>query len=74
MLILTRKAGETIWINDEIEITITEVKGDQVKIGINAPKTMDILRGELRQEIGESNRDALADLTGIKNFLNQEKK
>jgi len=60
MLILTRKIGESIWINDEIEIIISEVKGDQVKIGINAPRTMEILRGELRTEVSEANTEALS--------------
>ncbi|MDX1807491.1 MAG: carbon storage regulator CsrA [Paenisporosarcina sp.] len=59
MLILTRKIGESIWINDEIEIIISEVKGDQVKIGINAPRTMEILRGELRTEVSNENTEAL---------------
>lgn len=60
MLILTRKIGESIWINDEIEIIISEVKGDQVKIGINAPRTMEILRGELRIEVSDANTEALS--------------
>jgi len=60
MLILTRKIGESIWINDEIEIIISEVKGDQVKIGINAPRTMEILRGELRTEVSNANTEALS--------------
>ena len=60
MLILTRKIGESIWINDEIEIIISEVKGDQVKIGINAPLTIEILRGELRTEVSEANTEALS--------------
>jgi len=68
MLILTRKIGESIWINDEIEIIITEVKGDQVKIGINAPRTMEILRGELRTEVSNSNTEALS--TKLPNFKN----
>lgn len=66
MLILTRKIGESIWINDEIEIIITEVKGDQVKIGINAPRTMEILRGELRTEVSNANTEALS--TKLPNF------
>jgi len=68
MLILTRKIGESIWINDEIEIIITEVKGDQVKIGINAPRTMEILRGELRTEVSKANTEALS--TKLPNFKN----
>ncbi|WP_394188498.1 carbon storage regulator CsrA [Paenisporosarcina quisquiliarum] len=69
MLILTRKIGESIWINDEIEIIISEVKGDQVKIGINAPRTIEILRGELRTEVSDANTEALSsELPNIKKF------
>ncbi|MFX3675301.1 MAG: carbon storage regulator CsrA [Paenisporosarcina sp.] len=68
MLILTRKIGETIWINDDIEITINEIKGDQVKIGINAPRTLEILRGELRTEVSSANTEALT--TKLPNFKN----
>ena len=58
MLVLTRKVGETIWIDEEIEIVITEVKGDQVKVGIRAPRHVDIIRGELRKDISDSNAEA----------------
>lgn len=59
MLVLTRKVGETIWIDEEIEIIITEVKGDQVKVGIRAPRHVDIIRGELRKDISDSNTEAV---------------
>lgn len=59
MLILTRKAGETIWISEDVEIIISEVKGDQVKIGINAPRSIDIIRGELRQDVSISNTESV---------------
>ena len=49
MLILSRKSGEALIINEEIEIKIIEVNGDKVKIGINAPQNVKILRSELRQ-------------------------
>ena len=45
MLVLSRKVGETIWIGEDVEIIITEVKGDQVKIGIQAPRSIDVIRG-----------------------------
>lgn len=59
MLVLSRKANETIQIGDDIEIRILEVKGDTVRIGIEAPKSVDILRGELVQSISESNTEAI---------------
>ncbi|WP_438316050.1 carbon storage regulator CsrA [Sporosarcina sp. FA9] len=59
MLVLSRKPGETIQISDNIEIRILEVKGDTVRIGIEAPKSVDILRGELVQSISDSNTEAI---------------
>ncbi len=57
MLILTRKKGEAFVINGDIELVISEISGDQVKIGIQAPASYKILRKELIQTI-ESNRQA----------------
>lgn len=59
MLVLSRKENETIKIGDDIEIRILEVKGDTVRIGIEAPKSVDILRGELIQSISETNTEAM---------------
>ncbi|WP_252502385.1 carbon storage regulator CsrA [Sporosarcina sp. Marseille-Q4943] len=59
MLVLSRKTNETIKIGDDIEIRILEVKGDTIRIGIEAPKSVDILRGELVESITESNTEAL---------------
>lgn len=60
MLVLSRKENETIKIGDDIEIRILEVKGDTVRIGIEAPKTVEILRGELILSISETNTEALS--------------
>ncbi|MEJ9211156.1 carbon storage regulator CsrA [Bacillus smithii] len=68
MLVLTRKKGETIQIGDDIEITVLAVKGDQVKIGIQAPKHVDIHRKEVYLEIQAENAKAsqgIADLFSI---------
>ena len=59
MLALSRKTGESIMIGNNIEITILEVKGDQVKVGINAPKAVPVYRKELYLQIQEANKDAL---------------
>lgn len=59
MLVLSRKVGETIWIGDDVELVITEVKGDYVKVGIRAPCTIDIIRGELRNDISDANKEAV---------------
>lgn len=58
MLVLTRKVGETIWIGEDVEIIISEVNGEQVKVAINAPRSIEIVRGELRQDISTSNAEA----------------
>lgn len=58
MLALSRKVNESIMIGNDIEITILEIKGDQIKIGINAPKSIPIYRKELYFQILESNKEA----------------
>lgn len=58
MLALSRKVNESIMIGNDIEITILEIKGDQIKIGISAPKSVPIYRKELYLQILESNREA----------------
>lgn len=59
MLVLSRKVGETIWIGNDVELVITEVKGDYVKVGVRAPRTVDIIRGELRNDVSDSNKEAV---------------
>ncbi len=61
MLALSRKANESIIIGNDIEVTILEVKGEQVKIGINAPKSIPVYREEVYQQIKESNKEAASD-------------
>lgn len=51
MLILTRKVGETIVINDTIRVTVLQVKGNQVRIGIEAPKDVSVHRQEIHERI-----------------------
>ena len=73
MLALTRKTGDAIMINNNIEITVLEVRGDQVKIGISAPKEVSIYRKEVYLEIQKENEAAQAismdDLVALKNLL-----
>ena len=58
MLVLTRKKDQSIVVNDNIEITILEVQGDQVRIGINAPRDISIHRKEVFLQISEENKKA----------------
>jgi carbon storage regulator len=58
MLALSRKIGESIMIGNDIEIIVLEVKGDQVKIGISAPKSVPLYRKEIYLQIQESNKEA----------------
>ena len=58
MLALSRKKDEAIVINNDIEVTIIEVKGDQVKLGVTAPKSVPVYRREVYLQIQEANRAA----------------
>lgn len=61
MLALSRKTNESIMIGNDIEITVLEVKGEQVKIGIKAPKSVPVYREEVYAQIKEANREAALD-------------
>ena len=70
MLALSRKKNEALVIDNKIEVTILEIKGDQVKVGISAPKEVPIYRKEVYLQIQEANKQALepAGLEALKNF------
>ncbi|MFJ8261833.1 carbon storage regulator CsrA [Rummeliibacillus sp. NPDC094406] len=59
MLVLTRKTGESIMIGDNIELKIISVEGDQVKIGIDAPRSVRVYRSEIYKAIQDENKAAL---------------
>ncbi|MDD6327613.1 MAG: carbon storage regulator CsrA [Eubacteriales bacterium] len=71
MLALSRKQGESIVIGNNIEITVLEVKGDQVKLGIAAPKSVPVYRQEIYAQIKEANRETVAtlDMESLKKLL-----
>lgn len=71
MLALTRKSGESIVINNDVEITVLDIKGDQVKIGITAPKSVPVYRKEVYIQIQEANKAASNSdvMEALKNFL-----
>ena len=58
MLILTRKPGESLYIGDSVKVTIVEIKGHQIRVGIDAPSDLRIYREEIYLQILEENRQA----------------
>lgn len=58
MLVLARRVNDSIVIGDNVEIVVVEIKGDQVKLGIKAPKEVKVFRGEIYAEIQKENRAA----------------
>ncbi|KOY17758.1 carbon storage regulator CsrA [Paenibacillus xylanivorans] len=62
MLVLSRKKGESIVIQDHIEVTVLAVEGDTVRIGISAPKHIDIFRQEIYASIQEANLESATPL------------
>ena len=71
MLALSRKKNEALVIDNKIEVTILEIKGDQVKVGISAPKEVPIYRKEVYLQIQEANKQALEteSLEALKKML-----
>jgi carbon storage regulator len=73
MLALSRKKDEAIVINDDIEIKIIEIKGDQVKIGITAPKSVPVYRKEVYELIQAANKEAVqtVDVKSLEKFMHE---
>lgn len=74
MLVLARKINESIMIGDEIEIVVIDIKGDQIKLGIKAPRRISVHRKEIYEEIQSENiaamksnynKDTLKDITSL---------
>ena len=69
MLVLSRQRDETIMIGDEVEITVVDIRGDKVRLGINAPRTIQVHRKEgydaIQQENAEAANVQLDDLNGL---------
>ena len=77
MLALARKINQSIIIGNDIEVTILEIKGDQIKIGINAPKSVPIYRKEIYMQIQDENKkaaDEAVDVNALKNLFSSNSK
>lgn len=82
MLILTRKKNQSLRIGDDIILTVVDVQGDQIRLGISAPKNVTILRQELYEAVKDSNKqaaqtfqqmDVTSILNQVKNMRNNNK-
>ncbi len=60
MLILTRRVGEAVMIGDEVTVTVLGVKGNQVRVGVNAPKTVSVHREEIYERIQREEKGDIA--------------
>ena len=65
MLVLQRRIGQSIKIGDEIEVVVLEVSGDHVRLGIEAPREVRVLRNELLEAVQAENRRAAASQVGL---------
>lgn len=72
MLFLTRKLGESVVIDDEIVITVTEIKGNHIKLSFNYPKHIQVLRKEIHDRIQQENQSAAANSTQIKQIIEKQ--
>lgn len=73
MLVLSRKVGEVIKIGSDIELTVVSVNGEQVKVGISAPKTIEIYRKEVFDQIQEENKQATVDVSQVWKVIKKNK-
>ena len=65
MLVLTRRVGQSIVIGDNIVVTVLEVRGEQVRIGVEAPRAVEVMRSEIYTAIEEANQAAAQSTAGM---------
>ena len=66
MLVLTRRPGESIVVGENIVVTVIEIKGGQVRIGIDAPREVDVYREEIYEQVRQENLSAIANAAEIR--------
>ncbi|MGA9595157.1 MAG: carbon storage regulator CsrA [Acidimicrobiia bacterium] len=66
MLVLTRRPGESIIVGENIVVTVIEIKGGQVRIGIDAPREVDVYREEIYEQVKQENLSAIANAEQIR--------
>ena len=69
MLVLTRRANQSIMIGENVVVTVLEVRGDQVRLGIRAPRSVTVHREEVFRELAEANRAAASPTQGALDSL-----
>lgn len=69
MLVLTRRPGESIRIGSDVSVTVLEIRGDQIRIGIDAPRAVKVHREEVFQEIERTNTEAVASASRARQML-----
>lgn len=72
MLALTRKKGESIVVGDNIEVVVLGITGEQVRLGIIAPKSITVHRKEIYEQIRNENREAIINMKDIRKNLGKE--
>ena len=68
MLVLTRRANQSIMIGHDIVVTVLEVRGDQVRLGIRAPRSVDVHREEVFASLQQANKDAVTSTRNLKSL------
>ena len=71
MLVIGRKTGQTLLIGGDIEITVTSVRGDQVRLAINAPRSVSVLRKEVVAQVQEENAAAVSAADDVLDFVSR---
>ncbi|HLR65663.1 carbon storage regulator CsrA [Virgibacillus alimentarius] len=72
MLVLTRKKNESIQIGEDIEIKVLAIEGDQIKLGVSAPNSIDIYRKEIYLDIQKQNNEAANVSSDLLHLLNEK--